>query len=140
MPALAAGPVKLTGSIPGEPDVRITMKVQRNGGQPSAVKVFTVKELDFSCFGDDEPGEFRLRLENAFEVQRTFDAEGKRVWNVFNRRDTVLTDEFGGVGVSIFGTTNRKASRMSGNIGFSFGDGCINSTDGFDEYALAARD
>lgn len=115
------------------------MKVQRNGGEPSAVKLFTVKELDFDCFGEDEPGEFQIRLENAFDVQRSLDAQGNRVWNVFNKRDTVRTDEFGRVGVSIFGTTNRKASRMTGNIGFSFGDGCINSPDGFDEYALAAR-
>jgi hypothetical protein len=115
------------------------MSVQRNGGEPSAVKVFSIKRLDFSCFDDGESGEFNLRLENAFDVQRAVDSEGKRIWTLFNKRDTVRTDEFGRVGVAIFGETNRKASKVAGNVGFSFGAGCINSGDGFDQYSLTAR-
>jgi hypothetical protein len=136
-PASATGPAKLSGTVDGESDAKIKMSVQRNGGEPSAVKKFSIKGLDFSCFDDGESGEFKLKLENAFDVQRGFDASGKRIWTLFNKRDTARTDEFGPVGVAIFGETNQKASRMTGTVGFSFGANCINSSDGFDTYTLS---
>lgn len=132
-------PVTATGAVVTEPDAKIKMEFQRNGGEPSGVRVFKVKGLDFSCFDGDDPGEFKVRIERGFDVVRGLDANGKRVWNLFNKRDTVKTDDFGRVGLSVFGTTNRKANRVEGNIGISFGGGCSNApVTGFDVFRLKA--
>lgn len=139
VPAVAGGPVKATGTVVSETDAKITMEFQRNGGEPSAVPLFKVKGLDFSCFDGGDSGEFKVTVERFFDVERGLDAKGNRIWNLFTKRDTVKTDDFGRVGLFVSGTTNRKANKVDGTIGISFGGGCTNDTsDGFDVYKLTA--
>jgi hypothetical protein len=113
----------LRGTIEGSPGSKLIIKVQRVGGDPFRIKSFTFKRVPFACTGGTPGGRISGTV-GAMDVEKgsnPFDP-AKRT-NVYFSRDGQLTVDRQ-IGVFITGIVNRKATRTSGNVGLSFGDGC----------------
>ncbi len=122
-PAAHAETRILTGTIVDNPGSKVIIKIQRVGGDPFRVKSFKFKRVSFTCFGATPSGRIsgtvgRMDVEkgpNPFNPR-------KRTSVYFSESDQLTVDRQ--IGVFITAIVNRKATRTSGNIGLSFGDGC----------------
>lgn len=121
-PAMAETRI-LTGTIEGNPGSKIIIKVQRVGGDPFRIKSFEFRRVAFTCFGATPPGRVTGTV-GTMKVEKGTNPFNQRTrTNVYFSRDGQLTLDRK-IGVFITGIVNRKATRTSGNIGISFGDGC----------------
>lgn len=78
-----------------------------------------------------------LENEARWQVIKGADADGKKIWTFFNRKDMFRDDEFGFVGISVSGSTDKTAHKATGTVGISFGEGCTSDrTDPFDEFKV----
>ncbi|MCB0899101.1 MAG: hypothetical protein H6528_04965 [Actinobacteria bacterium] len=113
----------LTGTIESNPGSKIIIKVQRVGGDPLRIKSFEFRRVAFTCFGATPGGRINGTV-GTMKVEKGPNPFNPRTrTNVYFSRDGQLTEDRK-IGVFITGIVNRKATRTSGNIGISFGDGC----------------
>ena len=114
----------LTGSISGNPGSKLIIKVQRVGGDPFRIKSFEFKRVAFTCFGATPGGRISGTV-GPMKVEKRADPFNPRTrTNVYSSKDADDQTIDGEIGAFIVGVVDRKATRTSGNIGLSFGDGC----------------
>jgi hypothetical protein len=122
-PPASAETRTLTGTISGNVGSKVIIKVQRVGGNPFRIKSFTFKRVAFTCFGATPSGRINGTV-GTMDVEKgpnPFNPR-KRTNVYFSQTDQLTVDRK--IGVFITAIVNRKATRTSGNIGLSFGDGC----------------
>ena len=122
-PPASAETRTLTGTISGNVGSKVIIKVQRVGGNPFRIKSFTFKRVAFTCFGATPSGRI-IGTVGTMDVEKgpnPFNPR-KRTNVYFSQTDQLTVDRK--IGVFITAIVNRKATRTSGNIGLSFGDGC----------------
>lgn len=124
----------LTGSISGNPGSKLIIKVQRVGGDPFRIKSFAFKRVAFTCFGATPGGRISGTV-GPMRVNKEANPFNPRTKaNVYSSDDDQTTID-GEIGVFITAIVNRKATRTSGNLGISFGDGCSAAPDtGFSRF------
>jgi hypothetical protein len=137
VPAASAETRTLVGSVAGNPGSKLVVKIQRLGGAPFRILSFEFRRLTPRCFGETPSGRISGKV-GKMKIERgsnPFDP-AKRT-NVFFSRDGQTTKDRR-IGVFITGITNRKATRTSGNLGISFGDGCsADSGTGFSKFTAS---
>ena len=123
----------LKGGIQGDPGSKVIIKIQRVGGSPFRVTSFAFRRVSFSCFGETPSGRVSGDV-GRMKIDRGTNPFGPGTTNVyFSGRSQTTKDRK--IAVFITGIANRKATKTSGNFGFSFGDGCtIDETDGFSRF------
>jgi hypothetical protein len=128
----------LIGTIEGKPGSKVVIKVQRVGGNPFRIQSFEFRRLAFTCFGATPSGRVTGTVGKMKVDKGVNPFDPKTRTNVYFSDDDQTTVD-GEIGVFITGIVNRKATRTSGNLGISFGDGCSAAPDtGFSRF-LATR-
>lgn len=127
----------LTGTIEGSPGSQVIVKVQRVGGNPFRIRSFAFKRVPFNCTGATPSGRIGGTV-GKMEVEKGSNPfNPAKQANVYFSRDGQLTLDRQ-IGVFITGIVDRKATRTSGNIGLSFGDGCsADSGTGFSRFVAS---
>ncbi len=117
----------LVGSVSGHPGSKLIVKIQRLGGSPFRVTSFEFRRLNFSCFGDTPDGRISGKVGRMKIEKRSNPFDPAKQGHVYfsGRTQTTLDKR---IAVFITGVTDRKATRTTGNLGISFGDGCSADT------------
>ena len=137
VPAASAETRTLVGSVSGNPGSKLVIKIQRLGGSPFRVLSFEFKRLIPRCFGETPEGRVSGKV-GKMKIER-----GPNPFNPAKRTNVYFSGDFQTtedrrIAVFITGITNRKATRTSGNLGISFGDGCsADSGTGFSKFTAS---
>lgn len=128
----------LVGKVKGDRNSVVKIVVQRLGGEPFRINEFKLKKVDYTCFGSTPNGELTDEVKGRMSIaKRTNPFDFRRRTHVYNSKDRQATVKEK-AGVFILGIVDAKAKRTSGNLGFSFGDGCgAGGSNGFVEFTAS---
>jgi len=137
VPSAVAETRTLVGTVANNPGSKVVIKIQRVGGAPFRVVSFEFRRLTPRCFGETPPGRISGKV-GKMKIDRgpnPFDPVKQT--NVYFSGRSQLTEDRK-IAVFITGISNRKATRTSGNLGISFGDGCsADSGTGFSRFTAS---